>query len=194
MTEKKLLYSQQLFLQRLTKEHVLSDADAKELFVEIQQICCQEAQSQTQTDLSYDSTMELCIGAINSVIVPMLQLEICTIIIREGTSNVRYHGLVNKLVDDVAKEYAAPSHNVHEVALFRLIIEKIVERGLDEEDENTIGCSGSLSSKEILNLRTELTGAHKGKLSAMQTERALHAFAEEHWLIRRSNRYEFGPR
>ena len=186
----KLTYAQQIFLQRLTNDRVLSDTEANALFVEIQQFCQETADSQSQLDTRCDHSLEACIGAINACIVPLLQLEISTVVIREENENVRYHGLVNKVADDAAKLYASPGHNIHEVAFFRTILEKFVEAGHDAGESNAIGCPGVLRATEIINLRSELKGAHSGKLSALQAEEAMKTFCSEFW-IAPSGRNEF---
>lgn len=195
MPDKKLIYSQQLFLQRITNLRILKDTEANALFTEIQNYCVAASNSQSQIDTRCDQTLEKCIGEINAVIVPLMQLEIATVVIREGGANVRYHGLVNKLVDDAAKLYASPNLNVHEVALFRLMLEKFVEKGLEMDESDHIGCPAVLAATEIINLRSDLPGAHAGKLTVAQAERAFQSFVNDQWIIKSGKyEYELGPR
>lgn len=195
MSDGRLTYAQQLFLQRITNLRILKDTDAKALFTEIQNYCADAASTQSQLDTRCDKSLDRCIGAINGVIVPALQLEIAAIVMRENGTNVRYYGLVNKLVDDAAKLFASPSLNVHEVALFRLVLEKFVEKGLEMDEIDFVGCPGVLSATDIINLRSNLTGAHSGKLSAVQAERALETMRIEQWIVNSGRHdYELGPR
>lgn len=110
---------------------------------------------------------------------------------KRGPRLVKYHAVVNRSNDAVAKSHAFPLSRggPHELAYYRLAIEKIVERGveiLDEEDGgniSSVGCPGSMSRMELINLRTEMEGAHEGKLTIAQTERALEAMEEGGWLV-----------
>ena len=90
------------------------------------------------------------------------------------------------------------SDNSHEIALFRLIIERLVETsrlqmtdqddGNDDDDDRDqsrkrrkrnrlgVGCQSSLSRMTMINLRMELSGIHQGKLSIGQVENALNKF------------------
>jgi hypothetical protein len=45
------------------------------------------------------------------------------------------------------------------------------------------GCTESLSIMDMLSLRSELTEAHKGKLTLQQTQDAIEKFIQEKWLI-----------
>lgn len=194
MSTTKLAYSQQLLLQRMLSEHILTDEEAKALFADITQTCnnAQDSQSQSQLNTNTDQSLEACIGTINSAIVPLLQIEICTIIMPKGGVNVRYHGVVNKMADDAAKLYAAPGRTVHEVALFRLLLERIVASENDvQEDEvdssNGVGCSGYVAVNDAVGLRLELKGAHRNKLTATQADAAIGGFLREKWLARKQS-------
>lgn len=126
-----------------------------------------------------------------------------------GRRVVRYHSVVNKLSDAVSKSSAhhGPyARNPHELELLKLVLERIVERHLedlegaaeDAEDDDgggtsssssgpaaaaAAGCDAGLRRMECINLRTELKGAHKGKVGVREAERALSAFVAEGWLI-----------
>ena len=100
---------------------------------------------------------------------------------------VKYHALVNRSNDTIAQQSASPlSHRgPHELAYFRLVLEKIVERGLDDDAGNTVnvGCTGAMSRMDLINLRTEMEGPHKEKLTIAQTEMALEMLEREGWVV-----------
>jgi len=175
-------------------EHILTDVEIKALFADIQQTCVNAQDSQSQLDTNTDHSLEACIGTINSAIVPLLQIEICTIVMPEGGVNVRYHGVVNKVADEAAKLYAAPGRTVHEVALFRLLLERIVASGKDmqvnEEEDGKIsgvGCAGVVALNDAVGLRLELTGAHRNKLTATQADAAIGSFLRDKWLLQKQS-------
>ena len=122
-------------------------------------------------------------------------------------NTVRYHAVVNKVADPASKSTfmtataaSAPHHssNVrtpHEMAYLRLIVEKIIERGMDLDvaaaagsgsggaegvGAGSRGCLGRIS---ILNLRNELEGPHEGKVSLAQAQHALACLIGEKWLV-----------
>ncbi|KAL7549235.1 hypothetical protein ACHAWF_012509 [Thalassiosira exigua] len=116
---------------------------------------------------------------------------------------VKYHAVANRSSDGPARSHAFPPSRgggPHEMAYYRLVLERLVERGAEnlERAENTenrrgsgvgaaaasVGCPGALSRMELINLRVELEGAHKDKLSVAQTERALDVLEQEGWLAR----------
>eukprot|EP00592_Proboscia_alata_P008305 CAMPEP_0194355212 /NCGR_PEP_ID=MMETSP0174-20130528/3172_1 /TAXON_ID=216777 /ORGANISM="Proboscia alata, Strain PI-D3" /LENGTH=218 /DNA_ID=CAMNT_0039124411 /DNA_START=95 /DNA_END=748 /DNA_ORIENTATION=+ len=206
----------QLFLQRLLSAYVLTDRDAQNLY---QQIC--SSVSEDEDDVQHP-TFENALRSINSSLVPFFDLEIRTTVIpdsicspknnnndAESDNNTprkskqsasKYHAVVNKVKDVPAKLHASSCNKgPHDVELFRLILEKIVEEHVEEEtsktdaDEETegsggssrkkrrksrikepsVGCNGSLSRMEIINLRTELEGVHSGKISLPDAEARL---------------------
>jgi len=124
---------------------------------------------------------------------------------------VKYHSVVNKLSDSVSKKAAhhGPyARNPHELELLKVVLEKIVERHLDdlesaaaEESEGgdesgnggssasgggsaqVVGCCAGLRRMECINLRTQLKGPHHNKVGLRDAERALSSFVAEGWLI-----------
>jgi len=85
----------------------------------------------------------------------------------------------------IALSFSGP----HQMAYFRLVIEKIVEKGIEVLDEGNnssaaVGCPGAMNRMELINLRTDMTGSHKDKLSILQTEQALETLENEGWLVR----------
>jgi len=110
---------------------------------------------------------------------------------RKRSHLVKYHAIVNRSNDQIARSYAFPPSKggPHELAYFRLVIEKIVERGMEliEEDGQSaagVGCPGAMNRMELINLRTEMDGAHRDKLTIAQTEDALESLEGEGWIVR----------
>ena len=164
--------------------------------------------------------LDHCLGIINGSLVPAFNLEICTVSLpplynpnhqrnhdesspkpkNDRRSNddskrpalVRYHAVVNRSNDTIAQQYASPvSHGgPHEMAYIRLVLEKLVERGIEliEEDlggrcQGGVGCPGVLNRMDLINLRTEMAGVHKDKLTIGQTEAALEMLERQGWLV-----------
>lgn len=178
----------------------------------------EEGKQQQDIDHGYTgNSFEHCLGIINASLVPAFQLEIATVSLpppynddendnhrqqqqmkspggRKRSNLIKYHAIVNRSNDALAQSYAFPpakGGGPHEMAYFRLVLEKIVERGLENiEDgsnaaasESGVGCPGALSRMELINLKLEMEGAHKDKLSISQTERALEMLEEQKWLV-----------
>lgn len=205
--------SQKLFLQRLLAEHVLTDEKARELYASIR-----EGLGRGNNDQRSDNPNDLdrTLGIINASLVPAFNLEICTVSLpppypdsdksnSDKTSSsrtpplVRYHAIVNRSNDAIAKTYAFPSNSSlrgggangpHEMAYFRLILERIIERGsmlLENSRANaypSVGCPGGMKRMEIINLRTELDGVHQNQVSIAQAELAMGLLVEDGWLVR----------
>ena len=76
----------------------------------------------------------------------------------------------------------------HEMAYFRLVLEKIVERGVEALERESsrkgfsVGCPGAMNRMDLINLRLEMEGAHGGKLDVCKTEAALSLLESEKWL------------
>ena len=168
------------------------------------------------------NNLDHCLGIINASLVPAFNLEICTVSLpppykeddgdsandeeegsgrgKKRTALIKYHAIANRSNDAIAQSHSFPplrGGGPHEMAYFRLAIEKIVECGvelLEEEGDNnsnnnasSVGCLGALNRMELINLRTEMEGAHKDKLTIAQTESALELLLEEGWLVRVSS-------
>lgn len=177
------------------------------------------------------NNFEHCLGIINASLIPAFNLEIATVSLppaydRDGNgtqrrgdggqndesddnrksstpSLLKYHAIVNRSNDEVAKNYAAARTALgpHEIAYVRKVLEKLVECGNEflegyqkqqQEEGNSrrrnnripiVGCVGSLNKMELINLRTEMEGPHKDKLSIAQTELALEMMESEGWLV-----------
>jgi hypothetical protein len=105
--------------------------------------------------------------------------------------------------------HTAFNKSPHEIALFKIILERLVEWGNEKDDDDddeedndegdstsnerraskakkntspVTGCTGSLSIMDMLSLRSELTEAHEGKLTLQQTQGAIDKFIQEKWL------------
>mmetsp|Transcript_10554 Transcript_10554/g.22886 ORF Transcript_10554/g.22886 Transcript_10554/m.22886 type:complete len:324 (+) Transcript_10554:83-1054(+) len=181
----------------------------------------EEGEGRNGGDQGYmGNDFEHCLGIINASLVPAFNLEVGTVSLpppydedgdddggRPSSSSsrspgsrkrphlVKYHAVVNRSNDAVAKAHAFPlvRGGPHEMAYFRLVLERIVERGAEMLEEGSdgaaasaagAGCPGSLSRMELINLRTEMDGNHRDKLTIRQTEKALEVLEEEGWLAR----------
>ena len=174
------------------------------------------------------NNFEHCLGIINASLMPAFNLEIGTVSLpaaynpdghkntnkrlsqdgeedddgrkpSSSSSLVKYHAIVNRSNDDVAKNHGAARTALgpHEIAYFRKVLEKLVECGnevLETQQQQqqggrkrnrvpVVGCLGALNKMDLINLRTELEGPHKDKLSIAQTEMALQIMESEGWLI-----------
>jgi len=211
---------QQLFLQRILASHVLTNDQAQSILEEISNMPGYE---------NMGNNLKHTLSIINKSISSGFGLEVRSVSLalsRDDHDNdssdedeekivepTIYHAIVNKEIDGVAKEFAHPvtSKSPHEMALFRLILERLLEsftqsqQDIDEtnqdncDDENEdfekqrlakkrqtqrgMGCQASLSRMEMINLRTELTSHHKDKLSISQVEMALANFESQGWLV-----------
>ena len=118
----------------------------------------------------------------------------------KNKNTVRYHAVVNKVADPASKSTfmtataaSAPHHSAnvrtpHEMAYLRLIVEKIVERGMDMDETGGAegvgaGSRGCLGRISVLNLRNELEGPHEGKVGLAQAQHALSCLIGEKWLV-----------
>lgn len=172
--------------------------------------------------------LEHCLGIINASLMPAFNLEIGTVSLppaynpddenynnnnnnnndeedggrKKSPALIKYHAIVNRSNDEVAKNYAASRSALgpHELAYFRKCLEKLVEcgneflEGYQQQQQqggkrrrnNTVpivGCIGALNKMDLINLRTEMEGPHEGKLSIAQTEAALDIMESEGWLV-----------
>lgn len=166
-------------------------------------------------DESYmGTTFDNCLGLINASLVPAFNLEISTMMLpppndpdnqlsdtsAESTPNsrrkkpalIKYHAIINRSNDTHAKNYASPlvtatGGGSHELAYFRLIFEKLIDKGNDiiqsGSATTSVGCPGVMNRMDLINARTDLEGAHNGKLTVCQTEEALEMLIGEGWLV-----------
>jgi len=193
----------QLFLQRMMAAKVMTDDDAKKLHKEIVLLY------DDSNDHSQD--FERFVGRISSNLRENLDFDIRTaILFDEAVSSssssltTRYHAFVNRVGDAPAQLYGAFNKNPHEIALFKIVLEKLIQKGngdeenddcSENEDNNAprrvsktvTGCRGYMSFMEMLALRSELTEPHEGKLTLQQAQDALEKFIQEKWLVPRRN-------
>mmetsp|Transcript_12073 Transcript_12073/g.14972 ORF Transcript_12073/g.14972 Transcript_12073/m.14972 type:complete len:274 (+) Transcript_12073:250-1071(+) len=197
---------QQLFLQRLLASHVMTDSQAQALWNEVQQMTIESDDSVLGRNLN--DTLD----RINRSLKPAFGLEVrsVSLALNYGNDNdnissssssrvptVVYHAIINCDSDEVAKVASNPTltKSPHELALFRLILERLVESDADaagDENENNAntstnrrgkGCQAAMSRMEMINLRLELMGPHEGKLNIQQAENALNLFEAQGWLV-----------
>lgn len=210
--------SHQLLLQRLTAAHFLNESQIMELWTEVN-----ESQVSQQNPLG--GTLQQTISLINKSIKPGFGMEIRSIsfLLRgseeepddddESMTPTKYYAVVNCNGDNVATSMASKlTKSPHELALLRLILEKLVEysnQQLDKENEEEkenedessddgtsrnkkrrrvnhtrgIGCISSIPRMDLINLRTELTGHHQNKLTIQQTDNCLALLEAEGWLV-----------
>ena len=161
-----LSVGQQLLLQRLMAAHIMTDHQARELFEELS----------NEMDGAFRS-MEHCFGSINKQLTKGFGLEIATVCMSSGdgdendennNAKQKFHAIINRHDDDVAKKSFGFSFNLHERALIRLVIGKLVE-------------DGSSDRKTLINLRSDLQEPYKLTLS--QAEHCIEVLLEEEWLI-----------
>lgn len=185
-----LSLDQQQFLQQLLASQVVSDSKCKQMY---QEICKNGAEDEMGKD------MEHCIGIINASLIPGFGMEIRTVVLPDVHSGskdkCRYHAVVNKQADEVAKEWGAFTKTPHEIAYLKLILQRITESEPDveemDEEENIVkkkfkrgmGSLGKMKKMELINLRSDLQDAHKQKITIDGAEQALTAFIREGYLV-----------
>ena len=207
---------QQRMLQYILARHVIADHDLQYQWEQQREVA-----QQMQEALGRDLKETLCL--INRSLIPAFGIEIRSMTMPtlvpdedqpddEGEMrDVLFHTIINTKADHVSTLFANTtlSKNPHEFALFRLIIERIVEKNAemineeeeqesnDDGDENNndgsrkrrrknrrFGCQSFLSRIEMINLRTELTGVHAGKLvDITQVENLIHMLEAQGWLV-----------
>jgi hypothetical protein len=212
---------QQRFLQRLLALHAVTDTALQDIWHQIY-----TASSSSNDFLGRDlndtlsiinRSLKTAFGLeIRSVSLPVYDYDVDSINNHNDntSSTTLYHTIVNCNGDDVSKLTANAEMNPHELALFRLILERFVELsqqdddlsgegGIESEqgtndgvnagrsnrkrgrhDRRGKGCQAALSRVTLINLRTELKGVHAGKLSITEVENALNLFIAQGWLVK----------
>ena len=108
---------------------------------------------------------------------------------KESTTipNEMYYTIVNIHPDEHSKKYSCVyfSKNPHELALFHLIVQRLIDAVSEHDPIKTrkFGLGSSLSRMEVINLRTELSGDHEGKVSLGQAESMMYWLEEQGWLV-----------
>lgn len=111
-----------------------------------------------------NSSLEECFGQINQQLSKSFGLEITTVVV----DSIKYHCIINLHADDVAKNSFVQHHfNPHEMALLRLIFQKLVD-------------NGPTARKDLVNLRGGLEEPYK--LTLQQAEAVVEKMLEEKWL------------
>jgi hypothetical protein len=194
---------QQLFLQRILASHIVTDKEAQTIFENILQ------NDPTQHN-GLGRDVKDVLSQINRSLKPAFRLEIKSVALalplpatndndveeeeettdRAGNRNksVLYHSIVNCDSDAVSKSAANPTFtkSPHELAFFRHLLERLVEKDEDDEQSNNNrakGCLSYLSRMDMINARLELTGAHKDKISIVQAEKMLDLLETQGWLV-----------
>ena len=222
---------QQLFLQRLLASHVFSDDEAQELFDEINADeelggrgmgrDLSQCLGIINASLTSGFGLEVRTIALSERAAPP-PLPTADETIKEedgdgdgagkgkvrrggaGAKITRYHAVVNVKPDDTAKKFCnhGPSgRSPHELELFRLVLERTVEKSLEGAEADSqasaiavpsstsasagsaTGCIAALSRTEAINLRLDLDGPHRNKVGAEEAERVLSALVRERWLV-----------
>lgn len=137
--------AQKLFLQRMMAAKVMSDDEAKRLYREITALVHGERRHQQPAD-----DFERFVGKISSHLKENFDLDVRTAIIFHeavsssnkgggssgGSVTTRYHAFVNRVNDKPAELYGAFNKTPHEVALFKVILEKLIEQGKEGEEDS----------------------------------------------------------
>eukprot|EP00565_Helicotheca_tamesis_P000943 CAMPEP_0185741490 /NCGR_PEP_ID=MMETSP1171-20130828/38987_1 /TAXON_ID=374046 /ORGANISM="Helicotheca tamensis, Strain CCMP826" /LENGTH=341 /DNA_ID=CAMNT_0028413467 /DNA_START=1953 /DNA_END=2978 /DNA_ORIENTATION=- len=149
---KPLSRKQKLFLQRLLASHVLTSAEATELYnsilnMEDDNFSQEEEEDDEAEGDNMGRSVEECFGLINASLVPAFRLEIRTVTLpssmggNNGDDNneagvfQKYHAIVNLQSDSPAQNHAASTLGPHDIAFLRLAMEQIVEDDLEREQQ-----------------------------------------------------------
>lgn len=113
--------------------------------------------------------------------------------------SIVYHTIVNCDSDEVAKSNANPTFtkSPHELAYFRLLLERFVEKDSHDNSNNTTatnrrgkGCQSFMSRIDMINLRLELEPPHKDKLTITQVEHVLDLLEVQGWFVPANPSYD----
>jgi len=205
-----LTQTQQIFLQRILSLHALTDVATQEIWDEIQ--ATPDGRQDLGNNLKHTLSVinqSLKPGfnmEIRSVSLALKQDQISASSERIPTI---YYAIVNCEPDHTNP---ALTKTPHELAFLRLVLERLIDicsdgnesdedEDEDEEDQPTssagkrrrreknsnqrgmMGCEGSMSRMDLINLRTELSGPHKDKLSISSVEHMIDKLETEKWLI-----------
>jgi len=120
---------------------VMSDNEAKDLYKEIMILQHDENEGDAVDQAEFDRFL----GRISSNLRELFDLDVRTTLLfheavsppdgKKGTAT-RYHAFVNRLNDTPARLYGAFNKNPHEIAFFKILLEKLIEKGnvLNEDD------------------------------------------------------------
>lgn len=208
-----LTHPQQLFLQRILASHTLTDAATQKIWDEIHTTTgerrspcpsLKDTLSVINQSLKPGFNLE-----IRSISLALKRDEGNT---SRGRTNTMYHAIVNCEADHTNSSLTKTPHDLAFIRLIleRLIEscseqddESEVEDQEDQEDQTTssagkrprqekstssgqrgmMGCEDYISRMDLINLRTELSGPHKDKLSISQAELVIDKLEEETWLV-----------
>eukprot|EP01082_Thalassiosira_pseudonana_P013908 g11839.t1 g11839 contig6:697773-698823(-) len=188
--------SQKLFLQRLMVAHVLTDNDAKNLYNNIRDnfsdVDVPANADEEEDDDDNNNINNRDESYMGTTFDNYTSAESTPNSRRKKPALIKYHAIINRSNDTHAKNYASPlvtatGGGSHELAYFRLIFEKLIDKGNDiiqsGSATTSVGCPGVMNRMDLINARTDLEGAHNGKLTVCQTEEALEMLIGEGWLV-----------
>jgi len=204
-----LKHPQQIFLQRLLASHVYTDSAAQKLWCEIK--ATPDGQRYLGRDL--EDTISIINRSLKpgfNMEVRSISFALDQDDKEGGAAPTIYHAIVNCEADHLNP---ALTKTPHELAFIRLILEHLIELCIEQDDvsdddstedidNQTIsssgkfhrrdkslyrrgmrGCEGTMSRMDMINLRTELKGPHKDKLTISQVERIIDTLEVERWLV-----------
>jgi len=202
-----LTHPQQIFLQRILASHVLTNTATQKIWEEI------EATPEGKRELGPNLKKTLSIINQSLKPGFNMEIRSISLSLKEAEESenseiipTTYHTIVNCEPDHTN---SALTKTPHDLAFIRLILERLIESCSDhgceseeEEEEQTtssagkrrrrgnnthrkgmMGCDGSMSRMDLINLRTELSGPHKDKLSITQVENIIENLESEGWLF-----------
>jgi len=205
-----LTHPQQIFLQRILASHILTDEAAQQIWNEIHakegsgrdlNHDLKKTFSTINKSLKPGFNME-----IRSISLALQKDESSS---RNERNSIVYHTIVNCEADHTN---SVLTKTPHDLAFIRLVLEQLIrtcsdhdiesDQDDDPEDQPTssagnrrrrprnsikqggmMGCEGSMSRMELINLRMELSGPHKDKLSISQVELIIENLEAEGWLV-----------
>jgi hypothetical protein len=235
MMDRGLSPPQQQLLQHLLASRVCTDSALKKIWVQVEHNAASQREKYVQSGLIHASAtsqeflgrdLNDTLSIINRSLKPTFGLEIRSVSMalhqpraandddedsdeedRAQETPQLYHAIVNCQADRVSKLAANPdmTKNPHELALFRLILERLVEMSTEQNEEEEdhpndgsarkrrkrsrmgAGCQAALSDLAMINMRTELTGAHANKLTIEQVQNMLDLFLSQGWFVVAAN-------
>lgn len=205
-----LTHSQQIFLQRLLSSHTLTNVATQALWNDIE--TTPDGKHDLGRDLKHTLSVinqSLKSGFNMEIRSISLALKQANESVTSEIIPTIYYAIVNCEPDHTNP---ALTKTPHELAFIRLVLERLIEicsngdESDKDEDEDVndqptssarkrrrrekisnlrgmMGCEGSMSRMDLINLRTDLSGPHKDKLSISQVEHIIDKLEVEKWLV-----------
>lgn len=164
MTEP-LTKGQQMLLQRLMANHVMTDAEATTLFEQIKEA--------NDIDIGRCNDLKHALDKINKQLRRGFGLQIATMV---STSDIlppagqKFHAIIDQHADDVAKESFLSHYDMNERAYLRIILEYLA----------CTEPSPIVARSTLINQRLELKDPYKLSLDGAGT--CIDKLIDEHWL------------